>query len=123
MKQAMIVGVGGFTGAILRFKLSGFVFHHTANWKFPLSTVLVNISGCLVAGLLAGLVEKHDFFTADARLFLFIGLLGGFTTFSAFGMETVYLVQRHEFPSAALNVGASVCFGILALWLGLKAAS
>jgi CrcB protein len=121
MKQIMIVGLGGFAGSVLRFKLSGLVFHHTANWKFPLSTVLVNLCGCLAAGLLAGLVEKYDFFTADTRLFLFIGLLGGFTTFSAFGMETVYLIQRHEFPSAALNIFVSVCFGILALWIGLKA--
>ena len=117
----MIVGVGGFVGAILRYKLSGLVFHHTANWKFPLSTVLVNLFGCLVAGLLAGLAEKQDFFTADTRLFLFIGLLGGFTTFSAFGMETVYLIQRHEFTSAALNIFVSVFFGLLALWIGLKA--
>jgi len=121
MKQVMIVGAGGFIGTILRYKLGGFVFHHTPNWKFPLGTVLINIFGCLAAGLLAGLAEKQDFFTADTRLFLFIGLIGGFTTFSAFGMETVYLIQRHEIWHAVLNVVISVSFGLLALWLGLKA--
>lgn len=89
-------------------------------WKFPLSTFAVNVSGCLVAGVLAGLVVKHDFFSPEARLFLFTGLLGGFTTFSAFGLETVYLLQRHEVMLAVLNVGLSALAGILVLWLGMR---
>ena len=78
------------------------------------------MSGCLVAGLLAGLIVKHDAFSADARLFLFTGLLGGFTTFSAFGLETVYLLQRHEPHMALLNVALSTLAGVLVLWLGMK---
>lgn len=123
MKQTMIVGLGGFAGSVLRYQLGALVFRLTPGWRFPLSTVAVNLSGCLLAGLLAGLAEKRDLFTADARLFIFIGLLGGFTTFSAFSMETVYLIQRNEFSSAAMNVLVSVCCGILALWIGLKAAA
>ena len=94
MKQFWIVGLGGFIGAVTRYKLGGAVLHHTTDWKFPLSTFVVNVLGCLIAGILASLVEKHDFFTPSLRLFLFTGLLGGFTTFSAFGMETVYLLQK-----------------------------
>lgn len=119
MKHLFLVGIGGCVGAVARYKLGGLILHHTTDWKFPAGTFVVNVSGCLLAGILAGLVEKHDFFTADVRLFLFTGLLGGFTTFSAFGLETVYLLQRHEFLFAALNVGSSVVLGVLALWLGI----
>ena len=120
MKNLMMVGIGGCFGAIARYKVGGLILHPTADWRFPLSTFVVNVSGCLVAGLLAGLAEKHDFISADMRLFLFTGFLGGFTTFSAFGMETVYLLQRHELAIAIANVVASVFFGIFALWLGIK---
>lgn len=107
-------------GAAARYKLGGLVLHHTTQWKFPLSTFTVNVAGCLLAGLLAGLVVRHDFFSGDLRLFLFTGLLGGFTTFSAFGLETVYLLQRDELLVALANVVLSTAAGILVLWFGLK---
>ena len=75
------------------------------------------------AGTLAGLLEKRPFLGPDARLFLFTGILGGFTTFSAFGLETIFLLQRREAGLAALNVGLSLAAGLAALWLGMKAAS
>lgn len=120
MKQTFLIGLGGCLGALSRYKLGGWILHHTAGWKFPVSTFVVNVSGCLVAGVLAGLLEKHDFFRPDTRLFLFTGLLGGFTTFSAFGLETVYLLQRQEVLWACLNVGLSVAAGLAALWAGIK---
>jgi CrcB protein len=69
---------------------------------------------------LSGVVEKHDALSADARLFLFTGILGGFTTFSAFGVETITLFQRHEPLVAILNVILSVTAGLTALWFGIK---
>lgn len=123
MKQILIVGAAGFVGSVFRYKLSGLVFHHTPNWRFPLGTVLVNVSGCLIAGILAAMAEKHDLFSANTRLFLFVGLLGGYTTFSAFGLETIFLVQRQEHLVALGNVLASVIFGLIALWCGIKIAS
>src|SRR5688572_8509704 len=108
MKQLMLVGLGGALGAVARWKLGGVVLHHTSDWKFPLSTFLVNLVGCLAAGVLAGLVTKLDWFTPDARLFLFTGLLGGFTTFSAFGVETVYLLRRADYAVALAYVTLSV---------------
>lgn len=104
-----------------RYKIGGLILHHAMHWKFPLSTFAVNISGCLLAGLLAGLVVRHDFFSENVRLFLFTGLLGGFTTFSAFGLETVYLLQRNELVLALVNILLSTAIGVLVLWLGLKA--
>ena len=113
----ILVGVGGGLGAIARYLLSGLVFHQTTDWKFPLPTFLVNVLGCLVAGLLAGFVVKLDWFTEQHRLFLFTGILGGFTTFSAFGVETVHLLRDGHLGIAALYVGMSVVAGIGSLWI------
>jgi CrcB protein len=115
----MLVGLGGAIGALVRWKLGGVVLHHTADWRFPLSTFLVNAVGCLAAGLLAGLTAKLDMFSPDARLFLFTGLLGGFTTFSAFGLETVLLLRRGEWLVAAAYVTLSIVVGVGGLWLGM----
>jgi CrcB protein len=104
-------------GAVARWKLGGIVLHHTADWRFPLSTFLVNVAGCLIAGVLAGGVTRLDWFSADTRLFLFTGLLGGFTTFSAFGLDTVYLMRRGDYLIAATYVVVSVICGIAGLWL------
>ena len=120
MQGMLLVGLGGFLGAIARYKLGGLVLHLTAQGRFPFSTFTVNVLGCLVVGVLAGLAERHHAFGPDTRLFLFTGLLGGFTTFSAFGLETVHLVRRGEVVTAALYAGASVTLGIAAVWLGLK---
>jgi CrcB protein len=119
IQNVMLVFVGGGLGAVSRLLLSGVVLHRTADWRFPLASFVVNVAGCLVAGLLAGLVVKLDLFGAQARLFLFTGLLGGFTTFSAFGLETVYLLRRHEYNVAMGYVLCSVICGVLGLWLAL----
>lgn len=121
MNQLMLVGLGGALGAALRWKLSGVILHHTAAWKFPLGTFLVNVLGCVIAGLLAGLITKRELFTPDTRLFLFTGLLGGFTTFSAFGVETVYLLRRAEYAVALSYVVFSVVGGVIGLWLAMSA--
>jgi CrcB protein len=119
MQQFILVALGGAAGALARWKLSGVVLHHTLDWRFPMATFLVNVAGCLVAGILAGLVTKLEMFSPDARLFLFTGLLGGFTTFSAFGVETVALLRRGEMGVAAAYVLLSVTAGIVGVWLGM----
>lgn len=118
VKQILIVGVGGAVGAVVRYKLAGLVLHRTANWRFPAGTFVVNVCGCLVAGILMAAAVKHDCFSPSARLLLFTGLLGGFTTFSAFGVETMYLLQRDELGWAALYVALTLLVGLLALWVG-----
>lgn len=120
MKALALVGLGGCIGAVARFKLGASVFHHTEQWRFPAPMFVVNVLGCLVAGVLAGLVEKYGLFSQETRLFLFTGLLGGFTTFSAFGLETLSLLRRNEIGVAFSYVCLSVCCGILGVWLGLK---
>lgn len=104
-----------------RYLLSGWVLHRVASWQFPLGTFVVNVLGCLFVGVLGGLVVKYELLSADWRLFLFTGIAGGFTTFSAFGLETVYLLRKGEVAVAATYVGSSVVVGLLALWLGFLA--
>ena len=119
MKGMLLVALGGAIGSVARYRLSGLVLHHTIDWRFPAGTFAVNVLGCLTAGVLAGLAGKHDLLSPEARLLLFTGVLGGFTTFSAFGLETMFLLRRGEVWIAAANVLGSVVAGLLALWLGM----
>ncbi|OVE74757.1 hypothetical protein BVX97_06550 [bacterium E08(2017)] len=121
MKHLLIVGFGGFIGAIIRYKLSGFIMHHNQDMKFPLGTFAVNVTGCLVAGILMGISIKHNAFSETHKLLLFTGILGGFTTFSAFGVDTLYLFQRHEIAMALLYVGLTVAVGLIAIYIGTLA--
>ncbi|WP_140909728.1 fluoride efflux transporter CrcB [Cognatiluteimonas lumbrici] len=123
MQNILLVGLGGFFGSIARYKLGGFILHMTAQDRFPHGTFAVNVLGCLIVGVLAGIAERCNVFGPDTRLFLFTGFLGGFTTFSAFGLEAMYLIRRGDLGTAALYAGGSVVFGITAVWLGLKLVS
>ncbi|MFA5628083.1 MAG: fluoride efflux transporter CrcB [Thiohalomonadaceae bacterium] len=120
MKDILFVGFGGFVGSIARYKLGGLVLHLTTQARLPYSTFAVNILGCLLIGILAGIAERYALFGSSARLFLFTGLLGGFTTFSAFGLETIFLLRRGELWLAGLYVVGSVVLGIAVVWLGFK---
>ena len=119
MRQLLWVGIGGFVGSIARYKLGGFVLHRSEAWNFPVSTFAVNLLGCLAIGILAALVEHHDLFSNTTRLFLFTGLLGGFTTFSAFSLDAVLLWEKNAFALLGLYVVASVVLSILGLFTGL----
>lgn len=120
MQGVLLVGLGGFLGAIARYALGSWVAHLAVQGRFPLGTFVVNVLGCLVVGVLAGVAERYQLFGPAARLFLFTGLLGGFTTFSAFGLEAVALLRRGDVGVAALYAGGSVLLGLSAVWAGLK---
>jgi CrcB protein len=122
VNATLAVGLGGFLGSIARYKLGGMVLHHTLGWRFPLSTLAVNLSGCLLVGLLAGWVEHRDALSPGMRLLLITGFCGGFTTFSAFGLESLYLIRRDAAALAAINAAVSVAGGIAGVWIGWKAA-
>jgi CrcB protein len=122
LRQIFVVGLGGALGSILRYKFGGSVLHHTEGWNFPISTCAVNILGCLIIGLLAGVAEHHDLFSPATRLFLFTGLLGGFTTFSAFGYESLFLFRRGLTSVALGYIIISVVAGLVAVWGGIKTA-
>ncbi len=116
MQQLLLVAIGGAIGSIARFKLAGFMMNQATDWKFPLGTFTVNILGCLVIGALAGLADKYDLFSPDWKIFLFTGLLGGFTTFSAFGLETMILLRNGDIMTALLYVSLSVIIGVVLMY-------
>ena len=120
MQGVLLVALGGALGSVLRYQLGAFVLHQAGTTQFPYGTFTVNVAGCLIAGLLAGLGEHFGFLSASVRLFLFTGFLGGFTTFSAFGVETIALVERGEWALAAAYVLLSVGCALAALWAALK---
>ncbi len=119
MRDLLLVALGGAMGAVARWKVSGWVLHHSVDWRFPLPTFVVNAAGCLVAGLLAGLVIRREALSMEAQLFLFTGFLGGFTTFSAFGVESVHLLRRGEAGLALLYMASSLAAGVLGVWIGI----
>lgn len=119
MKQVLLVVLGGCVSSVLRYKLGGWVLHHTLEWRFPAGIFGVNVVGCTMAGMIAGLIERQNFFSADTRLFLLTGFLGGFTTFSAFGLDVVFL-KRGEAWVAIAYVLLSVVVGVGALWLTMS---
>jgi CrcB protein len=90
--------------------------------SFPFGTLAVNVAGCFLIGGLSELAEARAYLAPETRAFLIIGLLGGFTTFSAFGNETVNLLRDREWAFACVNVTAQVVLAIGAVWLGRSAA-
>jgi CrcB protein len=84
----------------------------------PFGTLVVNVVGCFLIGFLSGLAEARSVFGPEVRLFLFIGVLGGFTTFSSFAYETFALARDTENLAAAANIFAQVILGLIAVWVG-----
>lgn len=117
MLKLLLVGAGGFLGAIFRYGLSGWV-QRWAGGLFPLGTLAVNTLGCLAIGVMMALVEQRQVLSPNARLFWMIGLLGAFTTFSTFGYETFALLREKSMGLAILNIGGNVVCGLIAVWLG-----
>lgn len=120
MTNLLLVGFGGFIGSMARYALSGWLMQASAQSRFPVGTLVVNITGCALIGVLAALAEHVPAFNAQARLLLVTGVLGGFTTFSAFGLETVSMLRRGDAGPAAAYVLLSVLVGLLAVWLGMR---
>lgn len=120
LTQALYVGTGGFLGAILRFALGGAVHRLVPMSTFPWGTLAVNTLGCLLIGFLAGVAESRQVIGPELRLFLLIGLLGGFTTFSTFGFETVALMRSATHMQAMMNIALQVILGLFAVWGGLS---
>jgi CrcB protein len=113
-----LAGIGGFVGSILRYSVSGLVQDLSRSIDFPYGTLAVNFLGCLAIGFLSQLAESRGYFTAETRTLVFIGVLGGFTTFSAFSNETINLWRAGESLLASLNIGAHLVLCLGAVWAG-----
>ena len=118
MIKLLVIGLGGFTGALLRYGISGVIQTASRSISFPFGTLAVNVIGCFCIGLFSYLVETRGLFTPETRLFVAIGLLGSLTTFSTFGNETFELMRDSAFILAAINVGAQVFIGLTMVWCG-----
>ncbi len=113
----MIVGLGGFIGTVARFLVSRY-FQLNYSTVFPWSTLTVNIIGSLLIGIIYGLSEKGDILSPEFRLFLAVGICGGFTTFSTFSNDAFLLIRQDEWFRFALYTSLSFFLGLMAIYAG-----
>ena len=119
MNQIIAIALGGACGSVLRFLVSSGIYQWLGR-GFPFGTLAVNVIGCFLMGLLAeALILQRISLTLEFRAAILVGVLGGFTTFSSFSLETLYLLEQGSFSKAAINVLVSVATCLLAVWLGL----
>jgi len=117
--KLLLIGVGGGVGSILRALVALFITERVGG-TFPLATLTINVTGCLLIGLLSTVIGARWGDDQNLRAALLVGLLGGYTTFSTFGFETVTLLREQLPLQAAAYVSASVFLGVLAVWLGQR---
>ncbi len=118
MSKVFLVGVGGFIGAALRYLICEYIQNITQSANFPYGTLVVNITGCFLIGIIYHLVESQTGITAEMRLLLMVGILGSFTTYSTFSNETMNLLQDQRFFLALTNIGTHILLGLSAVVLG-----
>jgi CrcB protein len=118
MKTALIIALGGAIGSLSRYGAQTYIYK-LYPFVFPLGTFLVNMTGCLLIGLVYGLSEKGNLLSPEWRLFLTTGFCGGFTTFSTFAYENASLIRSSDFLYLGLNILGSVAIGIAAVFLGI----
>ena len=116
MQKTILIALAGLVGTLLRYWVSGAVSsrYHT----FPWGTIAVNVVGCLVTGLVFGLIEEGSLVSPTIRAVILIGLLGGFTTFSAYGLQTFALLRDGAFGLALLNMALSNVLCLCLIWAG-----
>ncbi len=119
MLKLLVVGMGGFIGAIARYTITDYVQRATEG-RFPYGTLIVNIVGCFLIGLFMHLMQTREYFGPHARLHLSIGLLGSLTTFSTFAWDTFDLIANERFAAASMNITAQVLVGMAAVWLAIQ---
>ncbi len=118
LRTILIVGTGGFIGSVMRYLVQVFVERGMTS-TFPWGTFIANIAGSFIIGIVFALAEKGNLMSAEWRIFLAVGICGGFTTFSSFAYNNLILLKENVFGQLLWNVGGSVFFGILAVYLGI----
>ncbi|MDH3562997.1 MAG: fluoride efflux transporter CrcB [Gammaproteobacteria bacterium] len=118
MRQLLAIAAGGAVGSLLRFWMSNWV-HFAAGRSFPYGTLVVNVLGCLIMGFLFVLFIDRLTDNPVLRAGILIGVLGGFTTFSSFSIETFNLIEQGSWPKAMVNMGASLVLCVGATWIGV----
>jgi CrcB protein len=118
-KYIILIGIGGMAGSIARYLTVTYVSRYFPS-HFPYGTFAVNMIGCLAIGIVFGLSARYNWFTDDWRIFLATGFCGGYTTFSAFAIENVQLLQHSNYLTFAAYSIASFALGLLAVFIGLS---
>lgn len=121
MYKFVLIFLGSGLGGVLRYLLQGWV-QRLVDVSFPLGTMAVNVSGCFLVGVLAAAFSGPVLIREEHRIALIIGILGGFTTFSTFGLETFQLANDGQLRLALANIVGSCLFGVAAVWLGYRLA-
>ena len=117
MQKVLLIGLAGLVGTVGRYALSAVIARRFGE-TFPAGTLVVNLIGCFLAGFLFYLLQERDLVSPTTRTVVMIGLLGGFTTFSSFGLQTFTLLRDGEFWFATLNIVGSNLLGLLMVWVG-----
>lgn len=117
LKYVILIGTGGFIGSVLRFYVSKLVQNVFLS-SFPYGTFAVNVIGCLFIGIIFGIAEKGTWLTPEWRMFLTVGLCGGFTTFSTYSSESFQLLRDGQLINVLSYTALSVVCGLLAVYLG-----
>ncbi|MEM0541858.1 fluoride efflux transporter CrcB [Flavobacterium sp. j3] len=118
LKTILFIAIGGAIGSVLRFLTTVLVSKFYSN-HFPLATFMVNVIGCFLIGILMGFLTKNALDNSNLKYFLVTGFCGGFTTFSAFGIENVTLLQNNNTILAFAYMAVSILLSLFAVWLGL----
>ena len=118
MQKLLLAGLGGFIGSAARYSIGMLVTRATVSLTFPLATLLVNVTGSFLIGFLLGTTPARTWLNDDARVFVIVGVLGGFTTFSSFSLDTLQLWRETNAARAGLNVLLNVALCLLAVLLG-----
>ncbi|HZJ45058.1 MAG TPA: fluoride efflux transporter CrcB [Pyrinomonadaceae bacterium] len=121
MQRILLIGFAGLAGTLGRYFMSGLVARRFGE-TFPVGTIIINVIGCFLAGLLFYVLQERSLVSETVRLAIMVGFLGGFTTFSAYGLQTFTLFRDGEVFLAFLNLAISNVLGLFMVWLGFVAA-
>ena len=118
LRTILLVGSGGFIGSVLRYLVQLFV-EKGMSTTFPWGTFVANMAGSFIIGVVFALAQKGNLLNAEWRMFLAVGFCGGFTTFSSFAYNNLTMLKEQTYGQFFLNVGGSLFFGLLAVYLGM----
>jgi CrcB protein len=118
IRTLLLIAFGGGIGSVLRYLTSVLVQKYYSS-IFPLATLITNVLGCFIIGLLMGVFEKNQVLNSDLKWLFITGFCGGYTTFSTFGFENISLFQNNHSSMAFVYIGGSILMGLFAVWMGL----